>query len=147
MSKRINPLKLTIFLIIITAMSKMPFEFVLEALLPADPEVKQMFGCHAIYIGEKIVLVLRDRPDYVEDNGVWIATDLSHHQSLLEDFPAMRSITVFGPKVSNWQVLPVDADDFEESTVKMCELLLKGDQRIGRIPKKKKKTPRRSPGR
>lgn len=115
----------------------MPFEFVLEALLPGEPRVKQMFGCHAIYIGERIITILRDRPDHTGDNGVWIATDLDHHQSLQEDFPSMRSISVLGPGTTKWQVLPLDSDDFEESAIKMCELVLDGDNRIGRIPQKK----------
>ncbi len=118
-------------------MPKMLFEFVLEALLPAEPIVKQMFGCHAIYVGEKIVTILRDRPSHTEDNGVWMATELEHHESLKSDFPSMRSITVFGP-TSTWQVLPLEADDFEESANKMCSFILDGDPRIGRIPKKKR---------
>jgi hypothetical protein len=32
----------------------------------------------------------------------------------------------------------MDADDFEESVNKVCELVLKNDPRIGRIPAKKK---------
>ena len=119
-------------------MSKMPFEFVLDALLPADPVVKQMFGCHAIYIGERIIAVLRNRPSHEEDNGVWIATEIDHHENLKLDFPSMRSISVFGPKVSNWQIIPLDSDDFEEAAVRMCEFVLEGDKRIGRIPKKKR---------
>ena len=119
-------------------MPKMPFEFVLEALLPAEPEVKQMFGCHAIYVGDQIITILRDRPSHTEDNGVWIATELEHHESLQHDFPSMRSISVFGPGTTTWQILPLDSDDFEESAVRMCELVLKGDNRIGRIPKKRR---------
>ena len=119
-------------------MPKMPFEFVLEALLPVEPEVKQMFGCHAIYVGDQIITILRDRPSHTEDNGVWIATELEHHESLQHDFPSMRSISVFGPGTTTWQILPLDSDDFEESAVRMCELVLKGDNRIGRIPKKRR---------
>ena len=119
-------------------MAKMPFEFVLDVLLPLEPEVRQMFGCHAIYVGEKIITILRDRSSHQDDNGVWMATELEHHESLKKDFPSMRSIRVFGPGVTTWQVLPLDADDFEESVVRMCEMVLDGDTRIGRVPKKKR---------
>ena len=112
--------------------------FVLDALLPADPEVKQMFGCHAIYLGEQIVAILRKRTDHENDNGVWIATEITHHESLKRDFPSMRSISVFGTRVTNWQILPMDTEDFEESVMKMCEYVLGGDKRIGRTPKKKR---------
>ncbi len=46
----------------------------------------------------------------------------------------MRSIQVFGKKVTGWQVLPADAKDFEEAALRVCELVLAGDLRIGKIP-------------
>ena len=116
-------------------MLSIPFEFVLECLYSKSPVVKLMFGCHAVYIDEKIMFILRDREDVPEDNGVWIATTKDHHESLKKDFPSMRSISVFGSGVTGWQILPVTSDGFEESVVKACELVLKGDIRIGKIPK------------
>jgi hypothetical protein len=47
----------------------------------------------------------------------------------------MRSIQVLGKKVTGWQVLPADADDFEEAALRASELVLAGDPRIGKIPK------------
>jgi hypothetical protein len=114
-----------------------PFEFVIENLFSADPIVKPMFGCHSIYIDGKIVLSLRDKDD--DDSGVWIGTSKEFHSSLKKEFPSMRSIRIFGPGTSGWQVLPKDADDFETSVNKVCELILKGDERIGKIPKVTKK--------
>ena len=117
----------------------MPFEFVLEKLGRIDFTVKAFFGCHSIYVGEKILLTLRNKKEHTEDNGVWIATEQEHHASLQKIFPSMRSIRVFGGASSNWQILPVDADDFEESVLLVCEMILKNDLRIGKIPKKKKR--------
>jgi hypothetical protein len=68
-----------------------------------------MFGCLAIYVKDKIVLILRDKPKSTADNGVWLATTQEHHQSLRREFPNMRSIQVLGKRVTRWQVLPVDA--------------------------------------
>ena len=116
-------------------MLSIPFEFVLDCLYSKSPVVKPMFGCHAVYVGEKIVFVLRDREDAPEDNGVWIATTIDHHESLKKDFPSMRSIKVLGSGVTGWQVLPVTSGDFEESVDKACEFVLKGDVRIGKKPK------------
>ncbi len=97
-----------------------------------------MFGCLAVYVGEKIVLILRDRPKKTVDNGVWLATTEQHHESLRKEFPNMRSIAVFGKKVTGWQVLPADAADFEETALHACDLILAGDPRIGKIPKERK---------
>jgi hypothetical protein len=122
-----------------TAKKSIPFEFVLENLGRIDFTVKAFFGCHSIYVGDKILLTLRNKKEHTDDNGVWIATEQAHHASLQKLFPNMRSIKVFGGSSSNWQILPVDADDFEESVLLACELILKNDLRIGKIPAKKKK--------
>jgi len=108
-----------------------------------------MFGCLAVYVEEKIVLILRDKPSSPEDNGVWLATTEQHHESLRRDFPHMRSIKILGEKVTGWQVLPADSPDFEEAAHLACELVLARDPRIGKVPGEKRsrhesKIPKRS---
>ena len=116
-----------------------PHEFVLEAIAAVSPVTRPMFGCLAVYAGEKIVCALRDkRDDATGDNGVWLATTREHHDSLRRDFPNMRSIRVLGEEVTSWQLLPADAPDFEEAALRACELILAGDSRIGKIPKRKR---------
>jgi len=116
-----------------------PHEFVLEALAEVSSRTNPMFGCLAVYVGEKIVLILRDRPKYPRDNGVWIATTLQHHGSLRREFPNMRSVGLLGKKITGWQVLPSDATDFEEAALRACELVLAKDPRIGKVPKGKRR--------
>ncbi len=129
-----------------------PHEFVLDALAPLSPRTRSMFGCLAIYVGDKIVLILRDKqrdkhkdkdkgdkkrkssPAPTADNGVWLATTEEHHQSLRQDFPNMRSIKVFRKKVTGWQVLPAAAADFEEAALRACDFVLAADPRIGKVP-------------
>jgi hypothetical protein len=117
-----------------------PYAFVLEALEPLQPRTRLMFGCVAVYVGEKIVLLLRDRCEGTADNGVWVATTLEHHASLRRELPSMRSIEVFGKgeRETGWQVLPADAEDFEEAALRACELILGRDPRIGKVPKAKR---------
>lgn len=111
-----------------------PHEFVLDAIAALSPWTRPMFGCLAIYIEDKIVLILRDKKDSPADNGVWVATTAEHHAGLRRDFPRMRSIRLLGKGITNWQVLPVDAPDFEETALRVCELILARDGRIGKIP-------------
>jgi len=111
-----------------------PHAFVLDAISTLLPYTRPMFGCLAIYVKDKIVLILRDKPTNTADNGVWFATTQEHHQSLRREFPNMRSIQVLGKRVTGWQVLPVDAPDFESAALRACELVLAGDPRIGKIP-------------
>jgi hypothetical protein len=112
-----------------------PHEFVLDAIAALSPRTRPMFGCLAVYVGEKIVLVLRDKPDKRADNGVWLCTTEKHHESLRLQFPNMRSIQVFGKEITGWQVLPADALDFEEAALRACELIVARDPRIGKVPK------------
>jgi hypothetical protein len=116
-----------------------PHEFVLDALTELSPATRPMFGCLAVYVGEKIVLILRDKADATADNGVWLATTEEHHESLCGEFPNMRSIQVFGKEVTGWQVLPASAADFEAAALRACELIIAGDPRIGKVPKTKRK--------
>ena len=93
-----------------------------------------MFGCVAVYVADKIVLILRDKRDGTADNGVWLATTKDHHDSLRREFPNMRSIEVLGKGVTGWQMLPADAPDFEEAALHACECILAADPRIGKVP-------------
>jgi len=124
---------------------KVPYVFVLDALAEISPWTRPMFGCTAVYIEDKIVLVLRDKPGPSPDNGVWLATTIENHDSLRREFPNMRSIQVLGKKVTGWQVLPADTSDFEEAAMHACEPVRARDPRIGKVPKSRK-TPSFKPG-
>lgn len=119
---------------------QIPYQFVLDELDSLNPRTNPMFGCFGVYVGEKMVLALRCKDSHTADNGVWIATKGEHHESLKKILPAMRSIFVLGGgNQTNWQIIPEQADDFEELVMKICALIKKGDERIGNIPKAKKK--------
>jgi hypothetical protein len=108
-------------------------EFVLDELANLRPITKPMFGSHGVYVDGKIVFILRERESHPSDNGVWLATTPEHHDSLRTEFSILRSITVFGPGVTGWQVLPSDSDDFEHAVLRACKLVQSGDPRIGKV--------------
>jgi hypothetical protein len=116
-----------------------PHEFVLDALASLAPATRSMFGCLAVYVGDRIVLILRDGREPSEDNGVWLATTAEHHASLQLEFPSLRSIQLFGRDTTHWQVLPVDAPDFEAAALRACDLIIARDPRIGKVPKSRAK--------
>ena len=111
-----------------------PHQFVLDAIGALSPTTRPMFGCLAVYVADKIVLILRDKGEKTADNGVWLATTKDHHASLRREFPSMRSIAVLGKGVTGWQVLPADSPDFEEAAQRACECILAADPRIGKVP-------------
>src|ERR1035438_10066014 len=108
----------------------LPHEFVLDAIAALSPHTRPMFGCLAVYVGNKIVLILRDKRGDSADNGVWLATTEEHRESLRREFPNMRSIQVFGKKVTGWQVLPADAPDFERAALDACDLVDRKSTRL-----------------
>jgi len=124
--------------------NRIPFEFLLEELESLAPWTRPMFGCHAVYVEERIVFILRDKKSPRCDDGVWIATTREHHASLRREFPSLRSVQVLaGGAETGWQVLPAEADDFEDSVLRACALVRAGDPRIGKIPASRKRRPRR----
>jgi hypothetical protein len=116
-----------------------PFDFVLEKLEKSHPVTNPMFGCHAIYVADKIVLMLRKKQNEKKDNGVWVSVVPEHLDTIKKILPALRPLHLFGNAKTTWQNIPSDAPDFEECVINACELILKNDPRIGKVPKAKKK--------
>ena len=114
-----------------------PHEFVLDEIASLSPLTRPMFGCLAVYVEEKIVLILREKRKSPADNGVWLATTAEHHESLRREFPRMRSIRVLGKHPTQWQLLPADDPDFEAAALHACKLILAGDSRIGKVPERR----------
>ena len=123
-----------------------PYPFIIEALAPLEPEVRPMFSGFAVYVGEKIVLMLRDSPKQTKDNGVWLVfsetADLAD-PSVRQEFPSLRLIDLLGGKIAHWRLIPADSSTFESEALHACELLLKHDVRFGRIPQSRQTRPPR----
>lgn len=115
----------------------MPHDFILDYLYPFEPRIKKMFGNHSLYIDEKIYLATRDSEKNPMDNGIWIGTKIEHHESLQQQFPSLTNLRFY--KIKKWLLLPVDASDFEEVAISICELIKSSDPRIGVTPKPKRK--------
>jgi hypothetical protein len=121
---------------------KIAFNFVVEELDSLLPIVKSMFGCHSVYIGEKIVLFLRDVDKEPEQNGVWVATTTGGYESLLKEFASMAPFNKPIPGKSPWFRLSPNAPDFEETAHKACQMILSGNSLIGRVIKQTKLKPK-----
>jgi hypothetical protein len=119
--------------------------FVLDELDELAPYTKPMFGCTAVYVGERIILILRERPSHPDDNGVWLATTREHHASLRVELPSLRSIGVLGEGgTTGWQSLPASGEHFEDEVLHACALVRARDPRIGKIPKRKTPSAKRA---
>ena len=120
---------------------KPPHAFVLEALMPLNPEVRRMFSGFAVYLGDRIVCMLRDHPKSPRDNGVWLVLSETTNPTdpeLRLAFPSIRSIELLGNKIGHWLLIPSDSPSFEREALHACDLLLRHDSRIGRIPQSRR---------
>ena len=118
-----------------------PFPFVLEAIEPLRPEVRRMFSGFAVYVGDQIVCMLRDREKSPKDNGVWLVLAEGvdpADEGLRREFPSLRPIELLGGKIGHWLLIPADGRDFEREAGHACDLLVKRDRRLGRVPKSRK---------
>lgn len=113
-----------------------PYNFVFD-YLPGNIVLKCMFGWYYVYWGKKLMLVLSKvakRPGW---DGIWIPTEIEHHESLFKELPELQPFFMDEiEKQSNWLLLSAGAEDFETSAIKICELISHGDLRMGRITKK-----------
>jgi len=120
-----------------------PFPFVLEELEPIRPTIKPMFGMTSIYLGDKLLCTLRDSVKQPNTNGIWLYTTAEHIDSLAREFPGLSKRQLWRSRSNEkaWIVLASRLENFEEYAFKACELMLRGDQRIGRISDKNKGEP------
>lgn len=120
------------------AKRQIPFEFVIDELNSIDPVVKPFFGAFGVYRSEIILFILWRKEEHPDDSGIWIATYKEHHESLKKEFPTLRGVNVLGAN-TNYLNLPEESENFESDALKLVQLILMNDSRIGRLPAKKKK--------
>ena len=100
-----------------------------------------MFGGFAVYVGDRLVLMLRDNAKSVRDNGLWLVLSTGTDPAdvrLLGDFPSLRRIEVLGDMIRHWLLVPSDGPDFEGEALRACDLILRRDPRIGRVPESRR---------
>jgi hypothetical protein len=123
------------------AKQKPPHLFVLEALAPLNPEVRRMFSGFAVYVGDRIVCMLREHHKSPKDNGIWLVLSETADPAdpdFRRKFPSIRSIELLGNKIGHWLLIPSDSADFETEALRACDLLICHDPRLGRIPKSRR---------
>ncbi len=117
----------------VSARRPFPFQFVIDELWPIRPITKRMFGFTYVYLGDKLLLALRDNTKRPQTNGVWVFTQAADLESLRREFPTLPRHCFWKSGKNGWVVLASKLEDFEESAFKVCEMILRGDQRIGRV--------------
>jgi hypothetical protein len=114
--------------------AKNPLLWVVEPIME-EPSyiVKAMFGCRAIYLHGRLMLVLCSGGE--PWNGLLIATDHQFHDFIRQDFETV----VQHPVLKKWMYLPENSEDFESVSSEIVEAVRIGDQRFGVEPRERKR--------
>jgi hypothetical protein len=99
--------------------------------------LRAMFGAKAAYLDGKLMLCFCAGEE--PWRGVLICTDQARQPSLCAAFPELAP----HPILPKWLYLPETADRFEAVAAHLVRLVRQRDQRIGVLPRPKKKQPRR----
>ena len=93
----------------------------------ARPAIKRAFGFTYVYLGERLLLSLRQCERQLRFNGVWLHTEAEHVGSLRGEFPLLPRRCVWKSKRSGsgWVVIAPGLEGFEEYAFKACELILR----------------------
>jgi len=114
-----------------------PFSFVIDELESIRPTIKRAFGFTYLYLDEKLLCGLRNSPKQPSTNGIWLFTTTDHIDSLTQEFPQLPRRCLWRSGKNAWVVLASRLEYFEEYAFKACELILNGDNRIGRLTRGK----------
>jgi hypothetical protein len=126
------------------------FSFIIDELMDSKlgkkVRTKPMFGCHGLYINEKIFCILRQK-ETLRDDGLWItlSDEGREDQKLFKEFPSLRPIEMFKDLkkkkggFADWHNLPADSSRFESDALKWVEHVISGDPRFGKWPTSRKK--------
>jgi len=111
---------------------KVPFDFVLRYLYPVRPDIKKMLGCYGLFVNKKLLLLLRDRENQPEFNGIFVATKPEFFDMLQNEIHISQMNFDIDGATHTWIFLSEDLADFDEKVKKTCDLIKAGDERIGK---------------
>ena len=115
---------------------QVPFPFIIDELESLRPTVRSVFGFAHVYLDDKLLFSLRDAPTRTGSNGMWLYTTTEHADSLAAEFSDLPRRQIWRSGKKAWIVLATRLGNFEEQAFKACELILRGDQRIGRVSRR-----------
>jgi len=116
---------------------KNPLLWVVDSIVEEPSYINRAwFGCRAIYLHGRLMLVLCSGDDPWD--GLLIPTEHDFHDAILQDFENV----VQHPVLKKWLYLPEASEDFESVSSEIVEAVRTGDQRFGVEPKERKRKKR-----
>lgn len=101
---------------------------------------KPMFGCLAIYLHGRLVLVLASGEE--PWNGLLVPTEHEFHGSIRTEYSDIVQHSV----LKKWLYLPENSENFETTAESIVDAVRLNDPRFGVEPRERKRRPRRNEG-
>lgn len=114
----------------------LPFPFIIDELESLRPTIRNIFGFTHVYLEDRLLFSLRDAPTQCGSNGMWLYTTTDQVDSLGAEFTDLPRRQLWRSGKKAWVVLASRLENFEENAFRACELILRGDQRIGRLSRR-----------
>lgn len=111
---------------------KVPHSFILSFFYPVRPAIKKMLGCYGLFVNKKLVMLLRERDNQPEFNGVFVATQPEYFDALSNELHSSNMDFDIDGAEYTWIFISEDLDDFKEKVKKAAEMIKNGDERIGK---------------
>lgn len=111
---------------------KIPYDFIINELYPLRPKIKKMIGCYGLFVDSKLVLLLRDRDNQPEFNGVFVATQPAYFEQLQKEIHTSHMEFDIDGVPHSYIFISEDLPVFNELVTKACNLIKAGDARIGK---------------
>jgi hypothetical protein len=109
-----------------------PLLWVVESLMEESSYLeKSMFGCLAIYLHGRLMLVLASGEEPWD--GLLIPTEHQSHDAILKEFRDVIQHSI----LKKWLYLPEATEDFETVASDIVEAVRMNDQRFGVEPKER----------
>jgi len=109
-----------------------PLLWVVESLMEEPSYLeKPMFGCLAIYLHGRLLLVLASGEE--PWNGLLIPTEHQFHDAIVKEFQEVVQHSV----LKKWLYLPEATEDFETVASDIVEVIRMNDLRFGVEPKER----------
>ncbi len=115
---------------------RIPFPFVIDELESLRLKVRTVFGFTHVYLEDMLLFSLRDNTTQPGSNGMWLYTTTENADSLAREFTDLPQRQIWRSGKKAWIILASRLPEFEEHAFKACELILRGDQRIGRLSRR-----------
>ena len=91
-----------------------------------------MIGCYGLFVNKKLLLLLRDRDNQPEFNGIFVATQPEFFDALQHEIHTSKMEFDLDGEAHSWIFLSEDLPDFNAKVKKACEMIKAGDVRIGK---------------